>query len=141
MKAKTKRVKRIKKRTIFDRPIMLHVCKDGTVSYRDASKREKVFNGVALPVFSVDTVEEAEQLQTRFCRKMWGTHPEMKRGTPWYVLNNFNGNVDDLEAVTCDFATRYAEMTGRAEDRDLAEHCRNLYNDRHKRLAADGVNP
>lgn len=37
-------------RAAFSRPVMLHVCKDGTVSYRMPG--EPVFNGVALPVFS-----------------------------------------------------------------------------------------
>lgn len=129
-----------KERTIFDRPIMLHVCKDGTVSYRDASKHEKVFNGAALPVFSVDTVDEAEQIQVRFCRKMYSTHPLMP-GKPWYIFNDFTGDVDDLDFVTASFANFYAKQTGRAEDRDLAAKVRNLLNDRHKRLLADEAVP
>jgi hypothetical protein len=105
----------------FTRPIMLHVCKDGTVSYRDKRKREKVFNGRALPVFSVNMVEEAEQIQVRFCRLQYGDHPEMAPGTKWYRLTHFTGELNDLDRVTADFAGFYAQMltrdTGRSKKR------------------------
>lgn len=96
----------------FDRPIVLHVCKDGTVSYRDKRKKTKVFNGAALPVFSVDTVDEAEQIQVRFCRLQWGPHPEAKPNTgteTWYRLTDFSGELEDLDRVAKQFSVFYAK--------------------------------
>lgn len=137
---KRPRAKAPKQPTHYARPIMLHVCKDGTVTYRDKSKREPVFNGVALPVFSVDTVDEAARIQVRFCRKMYQSHPLMP-GKPWYILTTFDGDVDDLDRVTAEFASFYASMTGRAVDRDIAERARRLYNERAKRLRAEEGTP
>lgn len=98
--------------SIFDRPIMIHVCKDGTVSYRDKRTKTKVFNGRALPVFSVDTVEQAEQIQIRFCRLQYGSHPEAKPNTgtdKWYTLTVFSGELEDLDRVTAEFVAFYDE--------------------------------
>lgn len=96
----------------FDRPIMLHVCKDGTVSYRDKRLKTKVFNGRALPVFSVDTVEQARQIQVRFCRRQYGAHPQAKPNTgtdEWYMLTVFSGEVEDLDRVAAEFTAFYDE--------------------------------
>lgn len=90
----------------FARPIMIHVCKDGTISFRDKSKREKVFNGVALPVFSVDTVEQAEAVQVRFGRHQYTEHPQMP-GKPWYRWTNFGGQLEDLDRVSTDIRDFY----------------------------------
>jgi hypothetical protein len=92
----------------YVRRFMIHVCKDGTVTYRDKSIGEKVFNGVALPVFSVDTAEEAERIQVRFCRLQHGHHPLMP-GKPWYRLNEFSGELEDLDRVRNMFAAHYGE--------------------------------
>lgn len=95
----------------FDRPIMIHICKDGTISYRDKRTKTKVFNGRALPVFSVDTVYDAKQLQVRFGRLQYGPHPEAKAHTGtlnWYKLNDFGGELEDLDGVTEMFAAFYA---------------------------------
>jgi hypothetical protein len=61
----------------LSRRFMIHVCKDGTITYRDTSTREHVFNGIALPVFSVDTVAQAQALQVRFGRLAHEEHPLM----------------------------------------------------------------
>ncbi len=82
----------------FKRRYMIHVCKDGTVTYRDTATKEKVFNGRALPVFSVDTVDDAQAIQIRFCRLQYGSHPLMP-GKPWYKLNEFSGELEDLDRV------------------------------------------
>lgn len=92
----------------FARPIMLHCCKDGTITYRQ--KHEKVFNGVALPVFSVNTVEEAIMLQVRHCRRQYGPHPQMP-GKVWYVFTDFGGELEDLEKVSNAFRETYELMT------------------------------
>ena len=101
--------------SVFSRPILLHVCTDGTVTYRDKTKKEKVFNGVALPVFSVDTVEEAQRIQTRFCRLQYGKHPHKNGPEKWYTLTVFSGELDDLDRVMADFATFWAEVLQKTE--------------------------
>lgn len=102
----------------YSRPIMLHVCKDGTVSYRRPG--EKVFNGVALPTFSVDTIAQAESIQVRFCRLQHGEH-DLMPGRPWYRLSVLADGtdpafsrpqgleLDDLEGVRGMFRSFYAE--------------------------------
>ena len=71
-------------RDAYKRRYMIHVCKDGTVTYRDTVTHEKVFNGRALPVFSVDTVEEAKAIQIRFCKRQYGSHAGSRAAArPW----------------------------------------------------------
>ena len=74
-----------------NRPIVIHICKDGTISYR--TRKEKVFNSVALPVFTVDTVEQAEAIQIRFGRRAYTEHPQMP-GKPWYKLSRLLDGTD-----------------------------------------------
>ena len=75
----------------FARPIMIHVCKDGTVTFR---RRDKpVFNGIALPVFSVETIAEAQALQVHFCRAQWDQHPLLP-GKIWYRLARLGDGTD-----------------------------------------------
>lgn len=85
-------------RADFRRPVMIHICKeDGTISYR--RKGKPVFNGVALPVFSVDTEEQAEAIQIRFGRLQYVEHPAMP-GRPWYRWTDFDGKLESLDRVT-----------------------------------------
>jgi hypothetical protein len=110
--------------THLSRRFMIHVCKDGTVTYRDTSLREPVFNGVALPVFSCDTAEQAEALQVfgqflviRFCRRGYEPLPQQP-GRPWYRLSTLGEGVplfralelEDLEKVTLMFAAFYSAL-------------------------------
>lgn len=81
----------------LDRPVMIHVCKDGTVTYR--TRDQKVFNGKALPVFSVDTVQQAESIQVHFCNLQYVEHPQMP-GKPWYRWTAFPGTLEALDDVT-----------------------------------------
>lgn len=99
-------------RDAYKRRYMIHVCKDGTVTYRDTVAKEKVFNGRALPVFSVDTVEEAKAIQTRFCKLQYGSHPLMP-GKPWYKVWPFSGELEDLDRVRAMFAKFHAEQKER----------------------------
>ncbi len=104
----------------FSRPIMIHICKDGTFSWRDKRKRQKVFNGVALPAFSVDTVEEAEQLQIRFCRRQYGSHPDAKPDTgtiDWYRFNDFDGTLEGLERASVMLEEFYPQIKKRRRKR------------------------
>jgi hypothetical protein len=122
---------------VFLRNIMLHVCKDGTLTYRDKTKREPVFNGVALPVFSVDTIEEAKRIQTRFCRLQYGKHPHSKGPEQWYTLTQFSGELDDLDRVMAEFATFWAEHIRKTpEAKTWARKLRYQLVDKLKRQAA-----
>lgn len=94
-------------RLCLDRPILIHCCKDGTITYR--TRKQKVFNGVALPVFSVDTVEQAKELQVRFCCLAYGEHPKMP-GQSWYKLTDFAGTFQDLYRVGEMLEAWYCEM-------------------------------
>lgn len=123
--------------TVFDRPIMIHVCKDGTVTFRDKTKNEKVFNGIALPVFSVDTVDEAERMQTHFCRLQYGRHPHRNGPKHWYVLTQFSGEIEDLDRVMADFATFWAEHIKQTpEAKEFAAKLRYQLVDKLKRRSA-----
>jgi len=94
----------------FQHRFMIHVCKDGTVTYRDAHKRERIFNDVALPVLSVDTEQQAKDIQVYFCRRQYGEHPLMP-DKPWYRLSVLSDGsdpalrkdglleIDDLEGI------------------------------------------
>jgi hypothetical protein len=82
----------------FRRRFMVHICKDGTISYRDAHANEPVFNGVALPVLSVDTEEEAQAIQVRFGRCQHGEHPQMP-GKPWYRICRLADGTDPAERL------------------------------------------
>ncbi len=134
--AKRKPKPKAKSKTPFDRPIMIHVCKDGTVTYR--KRGEPVFNGVALPVFSVETVEEAKQLQVRFCRLMYGRHPDPRGPENWYRLNQGEVELDDLDRVMADFATFYAEHISKtkADDERLARKLRTMLVEKLQRRSA-----
>lgn len=92
------------RRDDMSRPVYLHICKDGTVTYRRAG--QKVFNGRALPVFTVDNEEQAVDIQVRFCRSQWGEHPKLP-GQTWYKLNEFAGTLDDLDRVAAMFREFY----------------------------------
>lgn len=84
------------------RPILMFVCKDGTLTYGPRGK--KPFNGVALPVFSVDTMLEANYLQVTLCRRQYAKHPLLP-SQPWYVLTRFDGNVESLDGVAQEMAS------------------------------------
>lgn len=99
-------------RDAYKRRYMIHVCKDGTVTYRDTVTGEKVFNGRALPVFSVDTPEEAKRIQICFCRLQYKKHPLMP-DRPWFKLNEFSGELEDLDRVRAMFALFYKEHKAR----------------------------
>jgi hypothetical protein len=81
---------------LFTRPILIHVCKDGTISYR--TKDQPVFNGVALPVFSVDTEQQAQDIQVRYGRRQYVEHDQLP-GQPWYKWTDFSGDVTDLDDI------------------------------------------
>ena len=107
----------------LNRAVTIHICKDGTVTYR--MKGQKAFNGIAFPVFSVDTEQQAKDLQTRFCRLSTFHHPKMKPQEKWYKLSNLPDGTDlalrpeavleleDLKGITAMFRTFYADHLAR----------------------------
>lgn len=129
--AQSKSRTRRQKSSDYIRPIMIHVCKDGTVTYRRPG--EAVFNGVALAVFSVNTPEQAEAIQVRFCRRQYVDHPQMP-GKIWYRLSRLGDGSDpanrpsgmldfeDLEGVTVMFREFFdAHLASRADLRASRE--------------------
>lgn len=81
----------------LERPYILHCCKDGTITYR--TRNQPIFNGRALPVFSVDTEEDAQAIQLLLCSLQYGEHPDLP-GQPWYRISSFGGELEDLEGIT-----------------------------------------
>lgn len=80
----------------LSRDIKIHICRDGTFTYR--SDDEPVFNGVAIPVYSVDTKEEAERLQTLMCSRNRLEHPLLP-DQPWMYIAGFGGELEDLNPL------------------------------------------
>lgn len=81
----------------FEHRYLLLVCKSGQVTFRErGSERGGCgHNGTTicgLPVFSVDTREEAIHLQLLHCRCA-------SDGSGKYYLNEFGGELDDLYRV------------------------------------------
>lgn len=86
-------------------PVLLHVCKDGTITYRTV--KEPIFNGVALPFYSVESKEDAQALQIHLCRLQYASHPQMNHGEAWYKDSHWNGNVDDIPALAARYDRAY----------------------------------
>lgn len=94
----------------LERPVMLHVCKDGTITFRRHG--QPVFNGMALPFFSVESEEEAQTLQVLMCSAQYGEHPDLP-GQTWYRRSQFSGEIDGIPEVCEDFAKAYASILTR----------------------------
>lgn len=100
------------------RPVLIHVCKDRTLSFRE--RNEKVFNGVALPVFSVENKDEARHLILMVGRKQYSNHPLIPN-EDWYKIT-LDGALDfkqhlelfDLAAVTDKLKSAYNQMKEKA---------------------------
>lgn len=69
-------------------PWVLCCCRDRTITVREWGKMS--FNNVAIPVYSVPTFEEAQDLQILCCELVPHQHPRMKPGQPWYKLTAMN---------------------------------------------------
>lgn len=81
----------------LSRPILIDICKDGTISYRTVEQRR--LNDAALPVFSVNTIDEAQFIQVTFGRRQYHEHPDIP-GQGWYRWTDFDGNVESLAICT-----------------------------------------
>ena len=80
----------------YSRPVKLDCSADGVVAIREAGSIPDGF----LPLFSTDTSEEAQALRTRHCRK--------ERDSNLYRLNDFGGELEDLENATETLRMTYA---------------------------------
>ncbi len=76
--------------------VRIHICKDGTLSICEPG--EKPFNGVALPIYTVDTVKEAQSLITLVGAVQYQEHPLMP-GCPWHVMAGFSGEIEGIPAA------------------------------------------
>jgi len=94
--------------TDFDRPVLLHVCKDGTITYRRVG--QPVFNDRALPFFSVNTEEEARNMQVLMCAAQHGPHPDLLTDETWYRHWQFSGEVEDIDTLSDTFREAYERI-------------------------------
>ena len=81
--------------------ILIDICKDGTITFR--RKEEPPKEPAALPVYSVDTEEQARYLQISFCRLTYGGR---------YVFKNFKKMLEDMDRVAEVFAAAEAKEAG-----------------------------
>jgi hypothetical protein len=102
--------RRVARDTYLDRPVLIHICKDGTFTWR--RRGQPVFNGRALAVFSVDTEEQAREAQVLFCRRQYAPHPQLP-SQPWYTWTDFTGELDALEDVTAKLRAWWQRREGR----------------------------
>lgn len=90
----------------LDRPIMLDIGKDGTITIRQ--RNATPFSG-GVPVFSTDTIEEAQGLRTFLCTEQDKLHPSMP-GERWYTFDGFIGDVTEIPQVTELFIDAYQRL-------------------------------
>jgi hypothetical protein len=94
--------------------VLIHICKDRTLTYR--TRDEPIFNGVALPIYSVDSKEEAEGLILMTCKAQYKEHPLLP-GQTWYKL--FPGfeyepiQLEDLPRLSDHLAKAYEFRKGK----------------------------
>jgi hypothetical protein len=84
---------------LLSKPVKIHVCKDRTLSI--VMPGGKPFNGVALPVYSVDTREDAENLIMLVGIRQYWEHPLLP-GQPWMKIDidfKIHLELDDLAKV------------------------------------------
>lgn len=95
----------------LSREIKIHVCKDRTLSYRN--RLQPIFNKVALPVFSVNNVDEARELIPLVSNRQYEEHPLIPGDTWWKIdlgpTKHFL-EVEDLPLVTEKLQKAYSSM-------------------------------
>jgi hypothetical protein len=92
-----------RRQAMLSRAVRIYCCKDGTITYGDRS-----FNGIALPIFSVDNMAQAEQLQIAFCRKQYKAHPQIP-GADWFRVNEAQPSleIEQLDGIADRFDEFY----------------------------------
>ena len=91
----------------LSRPVILQVCPDGTVTFR--RRGQPVFNGRALPFFSVADETEAKDLQALLCALQDEKHPQLP-GQPWYRRYQFSLGVDGITKLRAEFRDAYERL-------------------------------
>lgn len=89
----------------LSRDVLIHICRDGTLTSR--TRDEPVFNGAALPVFSVNSKKEAKSLIVLVGVAQHSKHPLLPNDT-WYTYPGFGGELEDIDSVTVKLRERYA---------------------------------
>jgi hypothetical protein len=100
-------------------PVLIDVCKDGTISYRLKHGKRGRLNDAALPFYSVESEEEAAELQVALCKLQYTSHPE-RPGEAWYRFINhhtwvWSGMVGDIERLTALFDEVYWSIRDRKD--------------------------
>lgn len=98
----------------LDGNVYIHVCKDKTLSFRFKGDKSPIQS--ALPVFTVNTTTEAEELLQLVGRKQYNEHPNLP-GRPWFKIT-LDGELDfkpfldleDLDAVSTKLENTYKVM-------------------------------
>tara|TARA_B100000749_G_scaffold280675_1_gene277871 strand:- start:2195 stop:2560 length:366 start_codon:yes stop_codon:yes gene_type:complete len=80
----------------LSRDVLIHICRDGTLTYR--TRDEAVFNGAALPAFSVNSKKEAKSLIVLVGVAQHSKHPLLPNDT-WYTYPGFGGEIEDIASV------------------------------------------
>jgi hypothetical protein len=72
---------------IFKRPVIVHIGKDGTISYLNrATMKQPTLVEALMPVYSVETEEQAKSLQVIFGKLQYRDNTR-EPGKPWYILH------------------------------------------------------
>ena len=90
------------------RSILIHICKDGTLTYR--TREQPVFNGAALPVFSVNTEKEAKTVILLASSRQKTSHPLLPN-EGWFVMNNFSNTLGGMDAASAKLQLCYDHIT------------------------------
>lgn len=104
------------------RTILIHCCKDRTLTYRN--RRQPIFNNVAIPVFSVNNVEEARSLIRMVSNLQYEEHP-LNPGDDWFRIDMGIHRPllepSDLQEVADKLESAYESMMKAKEQSRLAE--------------------
>lgn len=82
-------------------------------SRREPMIHEREQELYTLPIFSVNTIDEAKSIQVRFCRLMYGTHPLLDKDERWYVISSWDEETESLSELyrmQVQFALHYQAM-------------------------------
>jgi hypothetical protein len=110
---------------IFKRPVIVHIGKDGTLSFLNrATMKQPTLVEALMPVYSVDTEEQAKSLQAIFGRLQYRDNTR-EPGKPWYVLHRLSDGtmlmsrdppylqISDLPGITKQMHEWYEGMYGK----------------------------
>jgi hypothetical protein len=110
---------------VFQRPVIVHLGKDGSIRWLNRKGLEQpVVVESLMPVFSVETEEQAKSLQVVF-GKLQYRDSKSDPGKPWYILHRMPDGtllmnreppylqLSDLPEITKMFATWYDGLYGK----------------------------